>query len=90
MFKFISNETNENESQSEVTEIHDDNIQNKTRSTTKQLNNHTLHRNRQKIVDYGDKSFDDFNLIIVYPPPKLDIDESKILSSSFVISIGNQ
>ena len=35
MWKFISNEPNENESQSEATDIHDDKIQNKKRITTK-------------------------------------------------------
>ena len=35
MWKFISNEPNKNEYQSESTEIHDDKIQNKKRSATK-------------------------------------------------------
>ena len=35
MWDFISNEPNENEYQSEATEIHDDKIQNKKRSITK-------------------------------------------------------
>ena len=38
MWKFISNEPNENESQSEATEICDDKIQNKKRSITKKNN----------------------------------------------------
>ena len=46
MLKFISNETNENESQSEATEIRDDNIQNKKRSITKKSTKNTLHRKR--------------------------------------------
>ena len=51
---------------------------------------HTLHRKRQKTVDYRDKSFDEFRLMIVGLPPKLDIKKSKILSSSFDISRGNK
>ena len=90
MWKFISNEPNENESRSEETEIHDDKIQNKKRSTTKYSTNHNLQRKRQKIVDYREKSFDDFRLIIVDPPQKLDSEESDIISSSFGISRGNQ
>ena len=37
-----------------------------------------------------DKSFDDFKLIIVDSPPKIDSEESYIISSSFGISRGNQ
>ena len=55
MRKFISNVTNENESQSEATEIHDDKIQNKRRITTQNSTKHTLQRNRQKKDDYRDK-----------------------------------
>ena len=56
MWKFISNEQNENESQSEVTEICDDKTQNKKRSTTKKRTKHTLQIKRQKItVDYREK-----------------------------------
>ena len=90
MWKFISNEPNKNESRSEETEIHDDKIQNKKRSTTKYSTNHTLQRKRQKIVDYREKSFDDFRLMIVDPLQKLDSEESDIISSSFGISRGNQ
>ena len=72
MWKFISYEPNEIESRIEATDIHDNNIQNKKRSITKKSTNHTLQKKRQKIVDYRDKSFDDFRLIIVDPPPKLD------------------
>ena len=38
MWKFISNERNEDEYWNEVTETHDKNIQNKKKSTTKTLN----------------------------------------------------
>ena len=52
---------------------------------------HTLQKNRQKFsVDYRDKSFANFRLIIVDPPPKLDNEESNILSSYFGISSENQ
>ena len=52
LLRFISNEPNEDESQSEVTEIHNDKIQNKKRIYKKYPTNHTLQRNRQKPVDY--------------------------------------
>ena len=56
MWKFISNEQNENESQSEVTDICDDKTQNKKRSITNKPTNHTIQRKRQKItVDYREK-----------------------------------
>ena len=77
VWKAISNEPNENESQSQATDIQDDKIQNNKRSITKKSTKHTLQRKRQKTVDYKDKSFDDFRLIIVDPPPKLDSEESK-------------
>ena len=52
---------------------------------------HTLQRKRQKIsVDYRNKSFDDFRLMIVDPTPELDSEESDIISSYFVISRVNQ
>ena len=51
----ISNVPNENESQSEATEFHDDNIQNKKRSIAKKPTNHNYHRKRQKTVDYREK-----------------------------------
>ena len=60
LWEFISNETNENESQSEATEIHNDKIRNKNRSITKKSTNHNIQRKSQKRVDYRDKSFDDF------------------------------
>ena len=55
MWKFISNEPNENESQSEAIEINDDKIQNKKRSNTKYSTNNNIHINRQKTVDYMGK-----------------------------------
>ena len=48
MWRFISNEPNEDESQSEVTEIHNDKIQNKKRTANKYSTKHTLQRKRQK------------------------------------------
>ena len=48
MWKFISNKQNKNGSQSEATEIRDDNIQNKKRIITKKPTNYNLQRNRQK------------------------------------------
>ena len=88
MWKFISNEPNNNESRSEATEIHDDKIQSKKRSTTKYSTKHTLQRKRQK-VDYRGK-IDDFRLMTVDPPPKLNSEESYIFSSCFVTSMENQ
>ena len=61
MWKFISNEPNENESQSEETEIHDDRTQNKRWSITKKPTNHTLQRKRKIIADYSEKYFYDFS-----------------------------
>ena len=55
MWEFISNGPNENESQSESTDIHDDKIQNKKRNITKKPTKHTLQRKRKKTVDYRDK-----------------------------------
>ena len=46
--KIISNEPNEYESHSEETDIHNENIQNKRRGTTKYSTNHTLQRKRQR------------------------------------------
>ena len=55
------------------------------------LPKHPLQRKRQNIsVYYMDKSFDDFRLMSVDPPQKLDIEESNILSSYFGISSENQ
>ena len=50
---FISNETNGNESQSESTEIHDDNIQKKKRIITNKSTKHTLRRKMQKQLTIG-------------------------------------
>ena len=44
---------------------------------------HTLQRKRQKIVDYRDKIFDDFRLMIVDPSQNLESEESDILYTSF-------
>ena len=55
MWKFISNEPNENESQIEATEIQDDKIQNKRMSIAKKSTKNTLHRKSQIIVYYRDK-----------------------------------
>ena len=52
MWKYISNELNENEYQSEATEIHDDKIQDEKRSTTKYSTKHNLQIKSQKKVDY--------------------------------------
>ena len=74
MWKFILNEPNVKKSQSESTKIYDDKIQNKKRSITKKLTKHTLKRRREKTVDYREKSFYYFRLIILDPSPKLDIE----------------
>ena len=55
LWEFISNEPNENEYQNETTEIHDDNIQNKKRTTTKYSTNHTIQRKMQKKLSIGRK-----------------------------------
>ena len=56
MLKFISNEPNENESQCEVTEICDENIQKKKRTINNKSTKHNLKRNKHKIsADYGKK-----------------------------------
>ena len=74
VWRFISNEPNEDESQSEATETHNDRIQNKKRNANKYSTNHTLQRKSQKPVDYRKNSFDDFRLMIVDPHLKLDSD----------------
>ena len=68
MWRFISNEPNEDESQSGAIEIHKDNIQKKKRTANKYSTKHTLQRKRQKPVEYKKNSFDDFRLTIVGPP----------------------
>ena len=55
LWKFISNDPNEDESQSEATEIHNDKIPNKKRNATKYSAKYTLQRKRQKTVDYRKK-----------------------------------
>ena len=75
MWKFSLNEINEDESQSEATETHNDKNQNKKRTATKYSTKYNLHRKRQKPVDYGKNSFDDFILMTVEPHPKPDSDE---------------
>ena len=76
MWRFISNEPNEDESQSEAIERHNDKIQNKKRNANKYSTNHIPQIKRQKPVDYRKNSFDDFSLITVDPHPKMDSDES--------------
>ena len=56
MWKFISNETNENESHSEAIEIHNDKIQNKKRSITKKPTKHNIHRKRQNKLTIGENN----------------------------------
>ena len=73
-WRFISNEPNEDEYNSEVTETHHDKIQNKNRTSDKYSTKHTIQINRQKPVDYRKNSFDDFRLMIVDPYPKMDSD----------------
>ena len=90
MWKFISNVSNRNEYNSKATEIHGENTQNKKRINTKKSTKHNLQRKRQKTVDYRDRSFDDFRLMIVDLPPKLSSEESKIISGYFGISRGNK
>ena len=90
LWEFMSNGQNENESQSEAREIHNDKIKNKKRTTTKYSTNHTLQRKRQNKVDCRKKTFDDFRLMVVEPPPKLNSEESDFHSSYFGISNVNQ
>ena len=91
MWEYLSNEPNGTESQSEATEICDENTQNKKRSITKKSSKHTIQIKRWKrFVDYRDKLFDDFGLMIVDPLKKLDGEESNIISSSFGISSEKQ
>ena len=90
MWRFISNEPNEDESQIEATEIHNDKIQNKKRIVNKYSTKRYLQRKRQKKVDYRKYAFDDIRLMIVYPPSKQDSDESDFFSSCYVPSMENQ
>ena len=73
MWKFISNEPNENESLSEATEIFHDKLQKNKGGITKKSPKNTLQRKRQKFsADYRGKSFDDIRLMIVELPTKMD------------------
>ena len=73
MWEFISYEPNYNYFLSEATEICDYNIQKKKMDISKKSPKHTLQKKRQKIpLDYRDKLFDDFRLMILDPHPKLD------------------
>ena len=90
MWKFLFNEPNEDESQSEATETNNDKIQNKKKTANKYSTKHTLQRKRQNSVDYSNNSFDDFRLMIVDPHPKLDSDESYFLSNCYSQSMKNQ
>ena len=91
MLKFISNESNENESQCEATEIYDNRIQKKKSTINKKSTNNTLQRKSQKFsVKYREKSFDEFRIIVVEPTLELDSEESDIIYISFGVSIENQ
>ena len=48
LWKFLFNELNEDESQSEATETHNDKIQNKKRTANKYSTKHNIQRKRQK------------------------------------------
>ena len=65
----LSNEPNEDESQSEVIETHNDKILNKKMNANKYSTNNNLQKKRQKSVDYRKNSFDDFRVMIVDPHP---------------------
>ena len=88
--EFSFNELNEDESQSEATEIQNDKIQNKKRTANKYSTKHTLQRKRQKPVDYRENSLDNYRLMIVDPHPKLDSDGLELLSNCYVQSMKNQ
>ena len=86
----ISNEPNEHYSQCDATEICDDKICNKKSMFSNNTRRHTFQIKRKKIlVDYKNKSFDDFRLLIVDTPQKLAYKESKILSAYFGLSSEN-
>ena len=88
--EFISNEPNEYDSQSEAPEIQNYKIQDKKRTDNKYSTKHTIQRKGQKPFDYRKNSFDEFRVIIVGPPPKLNSDESDVLSSCYGPSMENQ
>ena len=88
MWKFISNETNRNESKIVATDICGDKIHNKKSNIYKKSPKHTLLIKRQNIsVDYREKSFDDFRLMILDPPQKLDIEEAYFFCSFGISSV---
>ena len=87
MWKFSYNERTVDESQSEAIETHNENLQNKKKRATKYSTKHTLQRKRQKKVNYMENSFDDFKLMVVYPSPKLHIDDLVIISKCDVPGI---
>ena len=80
LWRFISNEPNEDEYHSEATEIHNKKIQNKKRTANKYSNKHTLQIKRKKSIDFRKNSSDYFRVMIVDPPPKFNRDESDALS----------
>ena len=90
MWKFSFNELNEDESQSEATDTNNDKIQNKKRTANKYSTKHTIHRKRQKPVEYRNILFDEFRLMIVDPHSKLDSDESELPSNCYGRSMKNQ
>ena len=90
LWKFISNEPNEDEYHSEATQINNYKIQNKKRTANKYSTKHTLQRKSQKIVDYSKNSFDDFRVMIVDPPPKLNSDESDVISICYGLLMENK
>ena len=90
LWKFISNESNEDEYQSGATEIHNNKIQNKKRTANKYPTNNTLQRKRQKSVDYSNNSFDDFRVMIVDPPPKMNSNKSYVLDTCYSQSMENK
>ena len=71
LWNFSFNELNEDESQSEATETHNDNIQNKKRTANKYSTKHNIQRKIQKPVYYRNNPFNDFRLMIVDPHPEL-------------------
>ena len=89
MWEFSFNELNEDEFQSKATETHNDKIQNKKKTATKYSTKNTLQRKRQKPVDYGKNSLDDFRLMIVEPHPTLESDGLELLSNCYGQSIKN-
>ena len=91
MLKFLSNEQNENQSPCEAIDVCDDKIQKKKRTIRKKSPKHTLKRKIQKVsFEYRKKSFDEFRLMVVDPPSKLDDYESNILSGSLGIPSENK